>query len=210
MVLLLDRCIWTPANKMIPRSTLWVVQHTATIRKTAACILCKWAAKRRPLYIFPIENVSSCPPVQTTACAPWHHVQWVYTVLCWVNVVCPHILLLLVWIPTRPRRKPRLLLTLKNKHQYWIAGNCTRRKFRHLLSLVKISFANFAPMLIHTCGGCGDLYRIGKNEIFMQHIGSWPWLKILPWKYLTITAQRVANDSKKPLVFMSTWHGYLK
>lgn len=69
-----------------------------------------------------------------------------------------HILLLLVWIPAGSRRKSRLLLTLKN---YCFTGNCIRRMFHqfcHLLSLAKISFANFSPIM---CGGCGDLCRIG-------------------------------------------------
>ena len=34
--------------------------------------------RSRPLYNFPIENGSSCPPVQPTPRALWRHVQWVY------------------------------------------------------------------------------------------------------------------------------------
>ena len=44
-MILLYRCTGTPSSKVISHSTLWAVQHTTTIRKSDACVLCKRAAR---------------------------------------------------------------------------------------------------------------------------------------------------------------------
>ena len=64
-MILLYRCTWTPASKVISHSTLWAVQHTTTIRKSDACVLCKRAARAANVH-FPhskrLQLSSSGPP----------------------------------------------------------------------------------------------------------------------------------------------------
>ena len=54
-MILLYRCTWTPASKVISHSTLWAVQHTTTIRKSDACVLCKGAARAAYVH-FPLSK----------------------------------------------------------------------------------------------------------------------------------------------------------
>ena len=50
IVLVSAKLVYLDATIILSRSTLWVVKHTATIRITDACVLCKQVAKAASLY----------------------------------------------------------------------------------------------------------------------------------------------------------------